>query len=72
MAVPFDIVDAAQTCRAFAIRFNEQPHAYLNCCTHVAMELVWQPNRAFDTSGQCLLCTSGGAAYEPDSVACAG
>jgi len=37
-AVPFDVVYAGQTCRAFAIRFEGQPHAYLNRCTHVAME----------------------------------
>ena len=72
MAVPFDIVYAGQTCRAFAIRFNEQPYAYLNRCTHVAMELDWQPNRIFDASGQWLLCASHGAAYAPDSGACAG
>ena len=71
-AVPFDVVYAGQTCRAFAIRFNEHPHAYLNRCTHVAMELDWQPNQIFDASGQWLLCASHGAAYSPDSGACAG
>ncbi len=70
-AVPFDLVYAGQTCRAFAIRFNGQAYAYLNRCTHVAMELDWQPNRIFDTSGQWLLCASHGAAYAPDSGACA-
>ena len=71
-AVPFDLVYAGQTCRAFAIRFNGQAHAYLNRCTHVAMELDWQPNRIFDASGHWLLCASHGAAYAPDSGACAG
>lgn len=69
-AVPFDLVYAGQTCRAFAIRFNGQVHAYLNRCTHVAMELDWQPNRIFDASGHWLLCASHGAAYAPDSGAC--
>ena len=71
LAVPFDVVYSGQTCRAFAIRFNGQPHAYLNRCTHVAMELDWQPNRMFDNSGQWLLCASHGAAYQPDSGQCA-
>jgi nitrite reductase/ring-hydroxylating ferredoxin subunit len=71
-AVPFDINFAGQTCRAFAIRFNGLPHAYLNRCTHVAMELDWQPNRIFDDSGQWLLCASHGAAYQPDTGQCAG
>ncbi len=71
-AVPFDIVYAGQTCRAFAVRFKGLPHAYLNRCTHVAMELDWQPNRIFDDSGQWLLCASHGAAYLPDTGQCAG
>jgi nitrite reductase/ring-hydroxylating ferredoxin subunit len=72
LAVPFDVVYAGQTCRAFAVRYRGQPHAYLNRCTHVAMELDWQPNRIFDDSGQWLLCASHGAAYVPDTGECAG
>ncbi len=71
-AVPFDVVYAGQTCRAFAVRFKGQPHAYLNRCTHAAMELDWQPNHVFDNSGQWLLCASHGAAYQPDTGQCAG
>ncbi len=71
-AVPFDVVYAGQTCRAFAVRFEAQPRAYLNRCTHVAMELDWQPNQVFDASGRWLLCASHGAAYRPDTGACAG
>ena len=70
-AVPFDINYAGQTCRAFAVRYKGQVHAYLNRCTHVAMELDWQPNRIFDDSGQWLLCASHGAAYRPDTGQCA-
>ena len=72
LAVPFDVVYAGQTCRAFAVRYRGQPHAYLNRCTHVAMELDWQPNRIFDDSGQWLLCASHGAAYMPATGECAG
>jgi nitrite reductase/ring-hydroxylating ferredoxin subunit len=72
LAVPFDVVYAGQTCRAFAIRFEGQPQAYLNRCTHVAMEMDWQPNQVFDGSGQWLLCASHGAAYRPDTGECAG
>jgi len=72
LAVGFDVVYAGQTCRAFAIRFEGSAQAYLNRCTHVAMELDWQPNRVFDDSGQWLLCASHGAAYQPDTGLCAG
>jgi nitrite reductase/ring-hydroxylating ferredoxin subunit len=71
-AVPFDVIYAGQTCRAFAVRYQGAVHAYLNRCTHVAMELDWQPNRVFDESGQWLLCASHGAAYRPDTGQCAG
>ena len=27
LAVPFDVVHGGQTCRAFAVRFEGQPHA---------------------------------------------
>ena len=72
LAVPFDVVYAGQTCRAFAIRFEGQPQAYLNRCSHVAMELDLQPNKVFDGSGQWLICSSHGAEYHPDTGECAG
>ena len=72
LAVPFDVVFGGQTLRAFAVRFEGQPHAYLNRCTHVAMELDYQPNRVFDDTGQWLLCATHGAAYAPDTGDCAG
>jgi nitrite reductase/ring-hydroxylating ferredoxin subunit len=71
-AVPFDVVFSGQTCRAFAIRFQGQTHAYLNRCAHVAMEMDWQPNRFFDISGRWLVCATHGATYAPDTGACAG
>jgi len=72
LAVPFDVMYAGQTCRAFAVRWRGTVHAYLNRCRHVAMELDYQPNRFFDDSGQWLLCATHGAAYRPDTGECAG
>lgn len=72
LAVPFDVVYAGQTCRAFAIRYRGQAHAYLNRCAHVAMEMDWQPDRFFDDTGRWLLCATHGATYEPDTGACSG
>ena len=71
-AVPFDLVYAGQTCRAFAVRFEGQVHAYLNRCTHVAMEMDWQPDRFFDDTGRWLLCSTHGAVYQPGTGACRG
>ncbi|MEO7242842.1 MAG: Rieske 2Fe-2S domain-containing protein [Variovorax sp.] len=72
LAVGFDVNYGGQSCRAFAVRFEGQVHAYLNRCTHVAMELDFQPDRVFDDSGRWLLCATHGAAYEPATGACGG
>ena len=72
LAVPFYVVYAGQTCRAFAVRFEGQVQAYLNRCTHVAMEMDYQPDRFFDTEGRWLLCATHGATYAPDTGECVG
>jgi nitrite reductase/ring-hydroxylating ferredoxin subunit len=72
LAVPFDVTYFGQPCRAFAIRFRGKVHAYLNRCSHVAMELDYQPNRFFDITGTRLICATHGALYQPDTGACRG
>ena len=72
LAVPFDVVFRGQTCRAFAIRYAGTVHAYLNRCSHVPMEMDFQPDRFFDFTGQWLVCATHGAMYAPDSGACIG
>ncbi|MCX7225764.1 MAG: Rieske 2Fe-2S domain-containing protein [Burkholderiales bacterium] len=72
LAVPFDVVFAGQTCRAFAIRYQGQAYAYLNRCAHVAMEMDFQPNRFFDISGDWLICATHGALYQPQTGQCRG
>lgn len=71
-AVAFDLLYAGQRCRAFAIRYEGQVHAYLNRCSHVAIEMDFQEGQFFDDSGRWLLCSTHGAAYAPDSGVCAG
>ncbi len=46
-------------------------HAYLNRCTHVAMELDWQPDRFLTLGAGCCV-PSHGAEYAPDTGACVG
>lgn len=72
VAVPFDVVYMGQSCRAFAVRHDGMVQAYLNRCTHVPMEMDWQPNQVFDATGRWLLCATHGALYRPDTGACAG
>ena len=72
LAVPFDVVYQGQTCRAFAIRYQGQVHAYLNRCSHVPMELDWRPGVFFATDGRDLICSTHGAEYAADSGRCLG
>lgn len=71
-AVAFDVTYAGQACRAFAVRYEDRPHAYLNRCTHVPIEMDYQEGRFFDDTGQWLLCATHGAAYRPDTGHCVG
>lgn len=70
--VPFDVVFSGQTCRAFAIRYNGVPCAYVNRCTHIPMEMDHDADRFLDDSGEWLLCSTHGAVYEPETGRCAG
>ena len=70
LAVSFDVLYQGQSCWAFAVRFQGEVHAYLNRCSHVAMEMDFQPNRFFDTTGQWLICATHGALYAPDTGRC--
>ena len=70
LAVPFDVVYCGQTCLGFAIRYQDQVYAYLNRCSHVPMEMDYQPNRFFDSTGHWLMCATHGATYWPQTGAC--
>ena len=64
-ACPFDVRYQGQTCRG-------RVHAYLNRCSHVAMEMDWRPNQFFDLTGQHLVCATHGALFRPDTGQCIG
>ena len=72
LAVSFDVLFEGETCRAFAVRVNGEVQAYLNRCSHIAMEMDYQQDRFFDESGQWLMCSTHGASYDPLSGECVG
>lgn len=72
LAMPFDVVYGGQTCRAFAVRYEGVARAFLNRCSHVAMEMDMMPNRFFDQTGHWLICSTHGAVYSPVDGTCAG
>lgn len=71
-AVPFDVVYQGQTCRAFALRWDGLPRAFLNRCSHVPMEMDFRPNHFLDITGRWIICATHGALYAPSSGQCAG
>ena len=71
-AVAFDVCYQGHASRAFAIRYNGQAHAYLNRCGHIPMEMDYQPERFFDSTGHWLMCATHGALYRPDTGVCSG
>ena len=72
LAFAFMVLFGGQTCPAFALRYQGQVHAYINRCSHVALELDWQPGKFFVASGQYVVCANHGAIFAPDSGACLG
>lgn len=72
LGVSFQVRYDGRVCPAFAVRHRGQVHAYLNRCSHVALELDWMPGRFFDLSGQLLVCAAHGALFRPDTGECVG
>ncbi len=70
--VRFAVTAGGEDGTAFVVRYANAPHAYLNRCVHVPMELDWNPGEFFESSGRYLMCATHGALYEPDSGRCAG
>ena len=56
----------------FVVRYDGQPHAYLNRCAHVPIELDWEHGVFFESGGLYLMCSTHGAIYVPETGFCAG
>lgn len=69
-AVAFQVSYCGLSCAAFAIRYQGQVYAYLNRCSHVPMEMDYQPNQFFDMTGHWLMCATHGAMYSPQTGQC--
>ncbi len=70
--VRFEVEFRGGLAAAFAVRHEGRVHAYLNRCSHVAMELDWQPGAFFDAEGRDLICSTHGAVYSASSGKCLG
>lgn len=66
----FKVVWHGQAMPAFVIRYQGQPHAFLNQCGHLPVELDWQEGEFFDAGGVYLICATHGALYNPKDGHC--
>jgi nitrite reductase/ring-hydroxylating ferredoxin subunit len=71
-AIVWDVMVWGRPARAFALRFDGKPVAYLNRCVHVPTEMDWQEGEFLDIDKRWILCSIHGAAYEPADGRCVG
>ena len=57
---------------AFVVRHSNGVSAYLNRCSHLALELDWEAGQFFDIDDKYLICATHGALYSAKSGECAG
>ncbi|MDP3420990.1 MAG: Rieske 2Fe-2S domain-containing protein [Thiobacillus sp.] len=68
----FEVTRHGKPQPAFVVRYDGQPHAFLNQCGHVPVELDWQEGEFFDDSRLYFICSTNGALYLPSSGHCVG
>ncbi|MEJ6773296.1 MAG: Rieske (2Fe-2S) protein [Porticoccaceae bacterium] len=56
--------------RLFAIRQDNQLHAYWNICPHLGVPLNWAPDKFLDLDNALIQCSSHGALFHIDSGEC--
>lgn len=71
-AVVWDVTQYGQPVRAFVLRLDGRPVAYLNRCAHVPTEMDWNPGELLDSERRWILCSIHGAAYDPHDGRCVG
>ena len=70
--VRFEFERDGERLPGFAIRHRGRAYAYVNRCSHIAMELDWKPGKFFDAESEYLICSTHGALYAPESGSCRG
>jgi nitrite reductase/ring-hydroxylating ferredoxin subunit len=71
-AYVWDVLQYGRKVRAFVLRVDGQPRAYLNRCVHVPTEMDWQPGEFLDADKRFIICSIHGASYEPLDGRCIG
>ncbi|MCH9799841.1 MAG: Rieske 2Fe-2S domain-containing protein [Betaproteobacteria bacterium] len=67
----FDLPHLGEHATGFVIRFDGKPHAYVNQCAHMPVELDWNEGEFFTREKDFIICATHGACYVPDTGHCA-
>ena len=70
--VRFEVEYFGDPAPAFVVRHGGAVRGFLNRCSHVPMELDWQPGLFFTADREHLICSTHGAVYAPDDGRCLG
>ena len=70
LGLRFGLPQLGEHATGFVIRFNNKPHAYINQCAHVSVELDWKEGEFFTPDKDFLICATHGAHYAPDTGDC--
>jgi nitrite reductase/ring-hydroxylating ferredoxin subunit len=70
LGVRFEVTYGNESFSAFVIRHSRGINAYINRCSHQALELDWDLGHFFDLDQRYLICASHGALYAADSGQC--
>ena len=63
--IRFDLPALGKRITGFVVRYEGMPHAYVNRCAHVPVELDWNHGDFFDVTRSFIICATHGAHYNP-------
>lgn len=70
LGLRFSLPQLGEHATGFVIRFDNKPHAYINQCAHLPVELDWSEGEFFTRDKDFLICATHGAQYEADTGYC--
>jgi nitrite reductase/ring-hydroxylating ferredoxin subunit len=70
LGLRFSLPQIGEHATGFVIRFDNKPHAYINQCAHLPVELDWNEGEFYTRDKDFLICATHGAQYEPDTGYC--
>lgn len=70
LGLRFNLPHLGEHATGFVVRFHTKPHAYVNQCAHLPVELDWKEGEFFTVDKDFLICATHGAQYAPDTGDC--